>query len=102
MKHFLLFLGILLLLLLLIGTTMAVPTQNWNDFLADEGIDVTNPQAAAYATLLSQTDEVLGVALSVEGLYYDGETFLLGFRVENRQPHSPALVLYTDVTINGT
>ena len=102
MKQLRFFAGTLALMLVLTGTAAAMPTQNWNDFLADEGIDATSAQTAAHEMILGQTEEALGVALSVEGLYYDGETFLLGFRTENLQPQTPALVLYTDVTINGT
>ena len=101
MKRLLFLTSILTLLSMRIGTALAAPTQNWNGFLADNGIDVTNPQTAAHGMILGQTKEALGVAVSVEGLYYDGETFLLGFRTENLRPQSPALVLYTDVIING-
>jgi uncharacterized membrane protein len=92
----------LALILILTATAAAAPTQNWGDFLADWGIDPKSPQTAAHTKIIGQTEEALGVSLSVEGLYYDGETFLLGFRTENLQPESPALVLYTKVIIVDT
>jgi len=101
MKRLLSLAGIATLLFASTVTAMAAPTQNWNDFLADYGMDAAHPRTAAHVTIPGRTEEALGVAVSVEGLYYDGETFLLGFRTENLLPESPALVLYTDVFING-
>ncbi|MCL2545063.1 MAG: hypothetical protein FWE77_04010 [Clostridia bacterium] len=50
---------------------------------------------------IDQTVEALGVALTVETLYYDGVTFHLDWRTENLRPETPALVLYTEVTVDG-
>ena len=101
MKRLLFAASVLSLLLMLIGAAMAAPTQNWNDFLSDWGIDPASPQTFAHTKIIGKTEEALGVSISVEGLFYDGETFLLGFRTENFQPETPALILYTKVAIDG-
>lgn len=92
---------VLLLLLALCVPAHAAPSQNWNDFLLDERY-AADAETASHVLVLGQTEEVLDVALTLEGLYYDGDDFLLGWRMENLRPEEPALVLATDVFIDGT
>ncbi|MCL2811714.1 MAG: hypothetical protein FWD25_07480 [Clostridia bacterium] len=51
--------------------------------------------------IIDQTAEALGMALTLETLYYDGVTFHLDYRAENLRPETPALVLYTKVMVDG-
>lgn len=87
--------------LFMVSHSFAEPTQDLWDFLADEGFDTSDSQIRSHVFAVEQTQEALDVALTMEGLLYDGEHFILGWRTENLRPESPALVLYTEVTVNG-
>lgn len=80
---------------------LAAPSQNLMDYLADEGIDTSDESAMAHVYTVGDAKEALGVALTLEGMYFDGESLYIGWRTENLRPEEPVLVLYTDVTING-
>ena len=65
--------------------------------LADMGLNPTDKQVQSHVLPLTQREQALGVELSLEGLYFDGQRFLLGWKTNNTKPKSPALVQYTQL-----
>ncbi len=79
----------------------AAPTQSFDDFLADCGMDPSDPAVSSHVTRIGQSVRVLDVELCMEGLYYDGQRLLIGWKTDNLRPEQPALVLYTNVRLGG-
>lgn len=92
---------LLLCLVCAAACALAAPTQNFRDFLADEGFDPNDKQVQSHVHFVDQTARAMDVELTVEGMYYDGDTLLIGWKTENLIPEEPALVLYTEVTFDG-
>lgn len=84
-----------------LGAASAAPAQSFDALLMDHGLDPADPQVLSHSMALHESAEMLGVELALEGLYFDGRTFLLGWRTDNLRPEQPALVLYTNVTLGG-
>lgn len=95
--------GVVLCLLCMMLSTAAsgAATQNLHDFLQDEGYDTTDAQVMQSVHEVGESAEALGVEITVEGLLYDGETLLMGWRTENKTPDELALVQYIEVTAGG-
>jgi len=90
-----------LVVLLQVSAALAAPTQTFADMLADMGLNPTDKQVQSHVLPLTQREQALGVELSLEGLYFDGQRFLLGWKTNNTKPKSPALVQYTQLTVDG-
>lgn len=101
MKKLFLSLCGLLCALLIASIASAAPTQNLMDFLRDEHFDIEDEAVRAHVFTVGQTEEALDVAITLEGLLYTDDTFLIGWRTENLRPLEPALILYTKVTVDG-
>lgn len=90
-----------LVVLLQLPAALAAPTQTFADMLADKGLNPTDKQVQSHVLPLTQREQALGVELSLEGLYFDGQRFLLGWKTNNTKPETPALVQYTQLTVGG-
>ena len=90
-----------LVVLLQLPAALAAPTQTFADMLADKGLNPTDKQVQSHVLPLTQREQALGVELSLEGLYFDGQRFLLGWKTNNTNPETPALVQYTQLTVGG-
>jgi len=92
----------LLLCIVWIGTAAcAAPAQTFDAMLADFGLDASDAQVQAHCLAVDESAEALDTRIGVEGLYYDGERLLIGWKTENLEPGQPVLVLYTNVRIGG-
>ncbi len=78
-------------------TACAMPAQSFEEFLTDYqcGYDVHHAQP------LNHKDQALDVAIAVEGVYFDGEWLIAGWRTDNLRPQTTALVLYAELLVNG-
>lgn len=101
MQKYFVALWVLLCMLLTSVFASAAPTQNLLDFLQEEQFDTTDAAVLSHVCTIGRTKNALDVAITLEGLLYDGDTFLIGWRTENLRPLEPALILYTKVTMNG-
>ena len=90
-----------LVVLLQLPAALAAPTQTFADMLADKGLNPTDKQVQSHVLPLTQREQALGVELSLEGLYFDVQRFLLGWKTNNTKPETPALVQYTQLTVGG-
>ena len=97
----LIFCSLLILAALLAATAYAAPTQSFDDYLADYGLDPSDPEVQSHVLRIGQSVRVLDMELSIEGLYYDGERLIIGWKTNNLRPEQPALVLYTNVRLGG-
>lgn len=79
----------------------AAPTQSFDDLLADYGLDPADSAVQSHVARIGQSVSVLDVELRMEGLYYDGDRLLIGWKTDNLKPEQPALVLYTNVRLGG-
>jgi hypothetical protein len=82
----------------------AVPTSDVLEYLKWEGFDPSEQYVRDHMLNIGESgvaEVALDVALTLEMLYYDEETFPLCWRTENLRPEAPVLVLYTEVTIDG-
>ena len=96
------FCSLLILMVVLAATAAsAAPTQSFDDYLADYGLDTSNPEVQSHVLRIAQSVRVLDMELSVEGLYCDGQRLIIGWKTNNLQPEQPALVLYTNVRLGG-
>ena len=86
---------------LAVTAVSAAPAQSFDDLLAEYGLDPSDPAVQSHMLRIGQSVRVLDMELSIEGLYYDGERFLIGWKTDNLRPEQPALVLYTNVRLGG-
>ena len=99
-KH-VLFLALVIGMVWMIAPACAAPAQSFDACLADYGLDMADPAVQAHVMPVNQCVTVLGVTLCVEGVYYDGQRLIIGWRTNNLQPEQLALVLYTNVRLGG-
>ncbi len=97
-KH-ILWVALVIVMVLALSAASAAPTQTFDALMTDYGI--TPEDAQAHSLAVAESAEALGVAISVDGIYYDGDRLLIGWKTENLQPEQPVLVLYTNVRLGG-
>ncbi|HPF88829.1 MAG TPA: hypothetical protein PK537_12340 [Candidatus Limiplasma sp.] len=88
-------------LLLTVGAASAAPAQSFEALLGEYGLDAADAQVQTHCMTVEESTEAMGARISVEGVYFDGERLLIGWRTNNLAPEQPVLVLYTDVRIGG-
>ncbi len=92
----------LLLIFGLVPPSFAVPVDSvWDYYLMDICSSTQDDSARKHVFVVDQKAEALGVELKTEALYYDGEVLDLCWRTNNLLAETPALVLYTQVMVDG-
>jgi hypothetical protein len=92
---------LVLTMVLAVTAVSAAPAQSFDDLLAEYGLDPSDPDVQSHVLKIGQNVRVLDVELSIEGLYYDGECMMIGWKTNNLRPEQLAMVLYTNVRLGG-